>query len=496
MKTAQLADGGWAREGTTTDFGATYRIMRCLYMMKEKPDLDRLRGFIAKCRHSDGSYSITPEGESSPGGTYFATICLYWSRILDGEPPIVETAGFSPLFNGKDLTGWEGETQYWSVHDGMLVGLSKGLDHNTFLATEKTASSFVLKFNIKLLGDSGNSGMQFRSVRVPGTEMSGYQADIGPGYWGSLYDESRRNRSLAEPKADALKALHKGDWNHYVVDAKGPDIALRLNGTQTATFKETESNIATFGNFAVQIHQGGPMEVQFKDILLQTLPEPTEDTANTPGFHLRSLKFGSDTRRYVVFIPEGHDIKTPSPVIFFLHGSGERGQDGIKSAQVALGPAILKNPAAFKAIAVIPQARQTWAADSDDAKAALAALDEVMTSLNGDPKRVVITGLSMGGRGTWEIAAANPTRFAAVVPICGRGRKATADVLAPLSVWAFVGDADSDETVLNSRTMVTALHSLGARPKYTEYRGVGHNSWDRAYNDPRLIEWMLAQTRP
>ena len=495
IKSAQLSDGGWSQKGDKTDFGSTYRIMRAMFMMKEKPDLPRLRGFIAKCRSADGGYAASPGGEASPGGTYFASICLYWSRILDGEPPVFETAGFRPLFNGKDLTGWEGDTQIWSVRDGMLVGTSKGLNHNDFFATEATANSFVLRLCLKLAADSGNSGIQFRSVRVPGHEMSGYQADVGPGWWGALYDESRRNKILAQPKPDALKALHKGDWNLYQITAKGPNIILGLNGTQTVSYKETEANIAGDGKFAVQIHAGGAMEVMFKNIYVQALPEPANDTANSPGFHLRTLKNGSDERKYTVYIPKGYNDQTPMPVVLFLHGAGERGEDGVTSAQVGIGPAILNNAEAFKAIAVIPQAKQTWAADSADAKAALAALDEVLGTLKCDRKKVMITGLSMGGRGTWEIAAANPERFAAVVPICGRGKPESAKNLAALPVWAFVGDADQDATVLNSRAMVEGIAAAGAKPKYTEYRGVGHNSWDRAYNDPRLIEWMLSQSR-
>ena len=110
-----------------------------------------------------------------------------------------------------------------------------------------------------------------------------------------------------------------------------------------------------------------------------------------------------------------------------------------------------------------------------------------------DPKRVILTGLSMGGHGSWDLATAQPERFAAVVPICGPGEPETADRLKALPVWTFCGDADRDETVLNLRTMVEALRREGAPAKLTEYRGVGHNSWDRAYNNPELIDWMLAQ---
>jgi predicted peptidase len=237
------------------------------------------------------------------------------------------------------------------------------------------------------------------------------------------------------------------------------------------------------------------MRIAFKDMYIQPLSEPRADAENTPGFHLRTLGSSGDERKYVVYIPRGYDGATAFPAVLFLHGAGERGKDGVVSAQVGLGPAILNGLQPFPAIAVIPQARQSWSADSDDAKAALAALDEVQKTLKVDPRRVVLTGLSMGGRGTWEVAAANPDRFSAIIPICGRGRPETSGVLAKLPAWIVVGDADSDATVLNCRAMVEALSTSGGKPRYTEYRGVGHNSWDRAYSNPALIQWMLAQSR-
>src|SRR5262249_15838444 len=113
----------------------------------------------------------------------------------------------------------------------------------------------------------------------------------------------------------------------------------------------------------------------------------------------------------------------------------------------------------------------------------------------GDPRKVILTGLSMGGAGSWSIAAANPERFAAVVPVCGFGRVENAQILKALPVWAFIGDADSTKSVLNTRAMVEAIRAAGGHARETEYRGVGHNSWDRAYNDPALIGWMLAHSK-
>jgi dienelactone hydrolase len=497
IKAGQRSEGGWSKDDAPPDLGATYRVMRALYMLREKPDVDRLLAFVKGFRQSDGSYASNPGGTGDLGGTYTATIITRWARLLSGLPAVTETAGFTPLVDAKDLTGWEGDKELWSVRDGTLIGHSPGIKHNEFLATTKPYGDFVLSLDFRMIEGKGNSGVQFRSIRVPNREMSGYQADIGEGYWGCLYDESRRNKVLVTASANALKTLNKTDWNHYTVRAMGDHITLGLGGAVAVNYTESEPppKVARSGLIAVQIHAGGPMEVQFKDVMIQPLPTPTPDNPNAPGFHLRTVKTEQGERKYTVYVPQSYDGSRVFPVILFLHGAGERGQDGIVPAQVGLGPAILNRPSGFPAIVVFPQARQTWAAGSPDGDAALAALGDVMTAYATDPKRVVLTGLSMGGRGSWELAAAHPERFAAVVPICGPGRPDQASRYKGLPFWTFCGDADRDTTVVNMRTMVEALEQEGVHARLTEYRGVGHNSWDRAYNDPELSEWMLAQRK-
>ena len=453
----------------------------------------------SRFRQSDGGYAPAASGTADLGATYFATIVLRWARELEGEPAFLETAGFVPLFNGKDLTGWEGDTTLWSARDGRLVGHSPGIKQNNFLATESSHGDFILKLTFRMRNGEGNSGVQFRSVRVPGHEMSGFQADLGQGYWGCLYDESRRNRILVKASDKSLETLRKNDWNEYAVRAMGDEIRLSLNGVTTVSYTEKDKEIARSGKIALQIHAGGPMEVQYKDMLIQPLPTPDEpanaaDSAK-PGFHLRAVKTEKGERKYTVFVPNGYDGKTAFPVVLFLHGSGERGEDGVKSAQVGLGAAIHGHPEDYPAIAVFPQAKESWRADSDDIKAALAALDDVLATYKADRAQVVLTGLSMGGSGSWGLAAAHPERFRAVVPICGGARTETVETLKAVPVWSIVGDADGDRTVLSGRAMVEALRAAGGAAKLTEYRGVGHNSWDRAYNDPRVIDWMLTLAR-
>ncbi len=180
--------------------------------------------------------------------------------------------GFTPIFNGKDLTGWEGDAKLWLVEDGVLIGRSAGIKYNDFLATTKSYGDVVLRLQVKLVENKGNSGVQFRSKRVPppSHEVSGYQADIAPGWWGKLYDEARRNKVLAGPTDEVLKkALKPGDWNDYEIEAVGGKVKLSLNGVVTVDYTEADEKIARDGIIAVQIHSGGPMEVQFRNLRIK-----------------------------------------------------------------------------------------------------------------------------------------------------------------------------------------------------------------------------------
>lgn len=182
-------------------------------------------------------------------------------------------SGFTPLFDGTSLQGWEGDRSLWIVEDGMLIGRSPGIGYNDFLATEKEYGDFVLRFQIQLVGNVGNGGTQFRSQRVDrDTEMIGYQADVGEEYWGSLYDESRRRVTLAAPDDETLaRALKLNDWNDYEVHAEGQHIVLKLNGVTTVDYTEPDPSIATIGRIAVQIHSGPAMETRYRNMRLREL---------------------------------------------------------------------------------------------------------------------------------------------------------------------------------------------------------------------------------
>lgn len=185
-----------------------------------------------------------------------------------------------PLFDGKTFAGWEGDIGgVWRIDEGAFVAgsLEKKQEKNNFLATKKEYGDFELTLKWKLEGTEGfvNGGVQFRTKRIPNHhEVSGYQADLGKGYDGALYDESRRKKILAQPTPEVLGKAQKplGEWNEYRIRAEGPRIQIWLNGVQTVDYTETEAGIDTTGIIAVQIHGNATSIVRYKDLMIEELP--------------------------------------------------------------------------------------------------------------------------------------------------------------------------------------------------------------------------------
>ena len=179
------------------------------------------------------------------------------------------------LFNGRNLDGWEGDTKVWRVHRGAIVGGNKNeqMPQNEFLSTTSSYQNYELEVKFKIRGNTGfiNAGVQFHSQRLtnPSNEMAGYQADIGEGCMGSLYDESRRDKYLVQ--ADQKKAEIKKGWNQYKIICKDNTITLSINNVETISYTELDSSISSSGKIGLQIHGGGVLEVFYRDIVLTPL---------------------------------------------------------------------------------------------------------------------------------------------------------------------------------------------------------------------------------
>jgi hypothetical protein len=183
--------------------------------------------------------------------------------------------GFHAIFDGKTLSRWEGNHEYFRVEDGAIVGgtLSNKIPHNFFLRYDQPFSNFELRLQFKLLEKSTNAGIQLRSKRIPDHhEMIGYQADLGQIYWGCLYDESRRRKVLAGPdQAELAKVLKRHDWNDYRIVCRGAKIQLWINGVQTVNYTERDGSIDLHGDIALQIHGGPPGEAWYRNIRIRKI---------------------------------------------------------------------------------------------------------------------------------------------------------------------------------------------------------------------------------
>ena len=229
----------------------------------------------------------------------------------------------------------------------------------------------------------------------------------------------------------------------------------------------------------------------------------------------RAVELNGATHRYQVFVPSRTAARAQPAVILFLHGSGERGDDNRRQLAAGLGPYVERHRDDFPAIVVFPQVPEDreW---NQYADVAMAQLDAATREFGGDLDRTYLTGLSMGGYGTWDFALREPRRFAALVPVCGglwhpaRPSMAVASVagatdpyaeaaqtLRAIPTWIFHGAKDDLVPAEYSRRMKAALDAAGARDaRYTEFPDANHNSWDPAYSQtPALWDWLFAQTR-
>ncbi|MHB1036238.1 MAG: carboxylesterase family protein [Pirellulales bacterium] len=255
-------------------------------------------------------------------------------------------------------------------------------------------------------------------------------------------------------------------------------------------------------------------------LTLVTLELSTMQAADPAGsFEERTYaytggEYKNEVFKYRLLRPESVEPGKKYPVVLFLHGAGERGADN--RSQLNYLPEWMAKPEnrkRFPCFLIAPQCRdnKSWAElewntsakkalpgpePTDLMKVAMGMLDEVLEKCPADRARVYLTGLSMGGYGSWDIAARRPELFAAVVPVCGGGDETKAERLAKLPIWVYHGGADPTVPVERSRRMIEAIKKTGGSPKYTELPGVGHDSWTAAYTDPKgVIPWMFEQVK-
>ena len=237
-------------------------------------------------------------------------------------------------------------------------------------------------------------------------------------------------------------------------------------------------------------------------------------------FLKRSVSVNDQVYQYRVWLPPHYTKLRRWPVVLYLHGSGERGDDNVRQLGVGLAPALEHFKDRYECVVVFPQCAygQEWYGPME--QMAMAALDQAVTEFHGDPRRIALTGISMGGAGAWYIGR-HQKRFASIVPVCGEVRRqpsdpflsdpppdlmtlltapdpyaALAQAIGATPVWAIHGAEDDVVPVAESRSMAAALRSAGGTVHYTEVAGAGHDVWDRAYADQPLVRWMLEQRLP
>jgi len=231
-------------------------------------------------------------------------------------------------------------------------------------------------------------------------------------------------------------------------------------------------------------------------------PQASPSPAAT-GFLYKTVEVDGQKYAYCVYVPPEYTPDKPWPVVLFLHGSGERGMDGFRQTDVGIAHSIRRARNRVPAIVVMPQCRPDMYWTGPMLTMAVRCLEAASREYHCDPERVYLTGLSMGGQGTWLLGAEYSAQFAALVPICGfaelsESSGAAARLAARLTdvpIWCFHGAMDPHVPVAKSREMVAAIREAGGNVRYTEYPDGKHDIWDRAYNDPELWQWLFAQRR-
>ena len=221
----------------------------------------------------------------------------------------------------------------------------------------------------------------------------------------------------------------------------------------------------------------------------------TCDFPENTGFLTRTVTVDDKERKFAVFIPRDYTPGKKYPTSVFLHGFFESGRDARRCLSAGLGPVIAKDPQHWPFISVFPQTMGSWRGSFNE-RLVLACMDDVEKNYSVDRDRVILAGLSYGGRGTWEIGAKHSDRFAALVPMSGDPAYDACGKLAKMPIWAFHYSGDPIMPSGGSEKMVEKIRAAGGNPKLTEFNSIGHDCWTRACSETDVVNWMLNQRRP
>jgi len=427
--------------------------------------------------------------------------------------------GAIDLFDGKSLAGWEHYlvkpnvkmTDVWSVRDGLLV--CKGTPMG-YIATKKQYTNFklIVEWRWAPGKKAGNSGVLMRITGKPQALPKCVEAQLQSGKAGDIYGfhgfgvkgAPARSISAQNKFVGKLSGVRKikgnekkpGQWNRYDITLNGGDLTVVINGEKV---NEATGCDVVAGKIGLQ-SEGG--EVHFRTVRLIPLDKGTSPAkAPKPGAQIATstdvtLGAGNSARKatvhYLLSLPKDYDKQDTCPLLIFLHGMGERGSD-LNRVKVHGPPKLVRAGNTTPFIIVSPQCPKTeWWRIEKLSK----LLDHILATTKADPQRVYLTGLSMGGFGTWGWAAREPGRFAAAIPICGGGDPRTAGKLVNLPIWVFHGGRDGVVPLAKSSAMVDAIKKArGTKIKLTVYPKAGHDSWTKTYNNPEIYTWLLSHKR-
>jgi predicted peptidase len=224
------------------------------------------------------------------------------------------------------------------------------------------------------------------------------------------------------------------------------------------------------------------------------VPDQTKNAVS--GFLFQTLDQGGKEYKYTVYAPRDYTADKAWPLIVFLNGYGECGTDGQKHLSVGLPLAVMRDAEKWPFVIALPQKPKHEDAWEDHDAAVMAMVKQAQADYNVDATRLYLTGLSQGGHGTWAIGALHPNLWAAMAPVCGYGKaEEIGPPLKDMPIWNFHGDADTAVPLERSEELIAAVKKAGGTPKNTVYPGVGHNSWDNAYQKENLPDWFLSHQR-